>query len=579
MSLFQTVELLSKFKLFWQYPVITEKTFYEQNKMNEKYMGFPWATIIDKRYDLNVIFNLMKPYMRPNVQYYTCCQHISFRKLIPLFKAIGIHTVYTPHKILTEDKLSDIQLRPCPLYAVNIEDNTRNDVFSKCDPLNLNRNFLYSFQGAYHPSWYLTDIRKRIFEMKHPDNCYVNHIGNWHFDNVVYNKLQNSEYTLNESDSDKERTIKYNKLLLDSRYSLCPSGSGPNSIRFWESLAVGSIPVLLADTLELPSHELWDDTIIRIPENKLEELPKILSTISEEKEQEMRKNCMKLYEYYKNNYRNVKSKNMVVFSNCHGERYISIFKRDTNIHNIFNINYIVSYQQLDNFANFKDDFIKADILIINNIKQYNDYTMSNLKKILKPSCMVIVIPFVRFEGYWMPEQYKQLRYVSGNAVSFFPNIDKNNIKSYLVGNNNENEIVAYFNKCLDKLKKIDEESDIRFYNFFIENHCKFPFFRDNYHPTMNMLEYISTQIIKKIGKCFDISYNESNFKLKTDLFEWGHYKPIKDSVKNTLKMEYDLDKVFLCNRESYLNVILDNETKQKKIVDLDDLRSKYFMTV
>jgi len=67
--------------------------------------------------------------------------------------------------------------------------------------------------------------------------------------------------------------------------------------------------------------------------------------------------------------------------------------------------------------------------------------------------------------------------------------------------------------------------------------------------------------------------------LKTDLFEWGHYKPIKDSVKNTLKIEYDLDKVFLCNRESYLNVILDNETKQKKIVDLDDLRSKYFMTL
>ena len=89
---------------------------------------------------------------------------------------------------------------------------------------------------------------------------------------------------------------------------------------------------------------------------------------------------MKLYEYYKNNYTNKKSKNMVVFSNCHGERYIDIFKRDTNIHNIFNINYIVSYQQLDNFSNFKDDFITADVLVINNIKQYNDYTMGNLKK-------------------------------------------------------------------------------------------------------------------------------------------------------------------------------------------------------
>ena len=577
MSLFQTRDVVSKFKLFWQYPVITEKTFYDQNKNNEKYIGIPWATIIDKRYDLNVIFKLMKSYIRPNVQYYTCCQHISFRKLIPLFKAVGIHTVYTPHKILTEDKLSDIQLIPCPLYAVNIEDNARNSLFSKCDPLNLNRKFLYSFQGAYHPSWYLTDIRKRIFEMKHPDNCYVNHIGNWHFDNVVYNKLQNSEYTLNESDSDKERTVKYNKLLLESRYSLCPSGSGPNSIRFWESLAVGSIPILLADTLELPPHELWNDAIVRLPEIKLKELPLILSSISEEKEQEMRKNCIKLYEYYKNNYTNKKSKNMVVFSNCHGERYINIFKRDTNIHNIFNINYIVSYQQLDNFSNFKDDFVKADVLIINNIKQYNDYTMGNLKKILKPSCMVIVIPFVRFEGYWMPEQYKQLKYVSSNAVSFFPNIEQNNIKSYLLGDNNdENKIITHFNNCLAKLKQIDQESDIRFYDFFIENHCKIPFFRDNYHPTMNILEYIATQIINKISQDFDITYNKTNFNLNTDLFEWGHYKPIINSVKNALKLEYDLDKVFLCNREKYLNVILDNERKQQKIVDLDDLRKKYF---
>jgi len=307
MTHFPTNDLLSNIKLFWQYPVITEKTFYQQNKDDENYIGFPWATIIDKKYNLNVIFNILKPHIRQNVQYYTCCQHISFRNLIPLFKSMGIHTIYTPHKILTEDKLSDIQLRPCPLYAVNIEDNNRNSTFSKCDLLNLNRKLLYSFQGAYHPSWYLTDIRKRIVEMKHPNNCYVNHIGNWHFDNVVYNKLQNNEYTLNETDNDKERTIKYNKLLLDSRYSLCPSGSGPNSIRFWESLAVGSIPVLLADTLELPSHELWDDAIIRIPENKLNELPTILLSIDEEKENEMRKNCIKLYEYYKNNYRNVNS--------------------------------------------------------------------------------------------------------------------------------------------------------------------------------------------------------------------------------------------------------------------------------
>ena len=38
-------EVLEKYKIFWQYAVITEKTFYLQNKENPIYVGIPWATI------------------------------------------------------------------------------------------------------------------------------------------------------------------------------------------------------------------------------------------------------------------------------------------------------------------------------------------------------------------------------------------------------------------------------------------------------------------------------------------------------------------------------------------------------
>ena len=92
--------------------------------------------------------------------------------------------------------------------------------------------------------------------------------------------------------------------MIDSRYSLCPSGSGPNSIRFWESLAYGSIPILLADTLELPKHELWEKAIIRIPEKDLETIPSILEKITSEEETEMRKNCITIYHHFRLNYMN-----------------------------------------------------------------------------------------------------------------------------------------------------------------------------------------------------------------------------------------------------------------------------------
>ena len=61
--IFPTQEIINNYKLFWQYPVITEETFYKQNKNNENYIGLPWATIIDKRYNLNIILNILKPYL------------------------------------------------------------------------------------------------------------------------------------------------------------------------------------------------------------------------------------------------------------------------------------------------------------------------------------------------------------------------------------------------------------------------------------------------------------------------------------------------------------------------------------
>jgi hypothetical protein len=76
-------------------------------------------------------------------------------------------------------------------------------------------------------------------------------------------------------------------------------------------------------------------------------------------------------------------KYLVVFANCHGEKYLDILKRDTNIDELFNIQYYVSYQELDNFDSLKSKFENADILIINRIKSYENFTIENLKKILK----------------------------------------------------------------------------------------------------------------------------------------------------------------------------------------------------
>ena len=575
---FPTDTLINNYKLFWQYPVITEETFYNQNKNDEHYIGFPWATIIDKRYDLNIILKIIRPYINNSATYYTCCQHIHFRQLLVLFKVLNIKTVYCPHKVIDEDTLNEITIKPCPLYAANIEDPHRNQLFQTIDFLTIKRKYLYSFQGAYDKQCYLTDIRDQIFKMKHPENCYIKNIGLWHYNTIVYSNKQNKDKELNETQQHIHNQNEYNQSLLDSEFSLCPSGSGPNSIRLWECLAIGTIPIVLADTLDLPVHELWEDAIIRIKEKDLHTLPDLLLTLSETKKLEMRTKCIELYSYFKDNYKNTKLKNIVIFSNCHGERYINIMKRDTNILHLFNINYIVSFMQLNNFEHYKNEFCNADILIINNIKNYNDYTITNLKKYIKKECLLIIIPFVRFEGYWFPENIKQLHYIKDNAVSFFPNININLIHDYLTNKiDNEECVINYFNTCLQKLKQIENECDIKFYDFFIENHKKYPFFRDNYHPTSNMLEYIGKQIINIIKSKYDINYKDNHYSLKTNIYEYGHYKPILNCMKDILGLEYDLDTLFICNRYNYLYTILYNEEHTKKnIINLDDMKIKLF---
>ena len=54
-----TQDIIDKYKLFWQYPAITEKQFYLQEKDNALYFGLPWATINDKIIDVKKTFKFM----------------------------------------------------------------------------------------------------------------------------------------------------------------------------------------------------------------------------------------------------------------------------------------------------------------------------------------------------------------------------------------------------------------------------------------------------------------------------------------------------------------------------------------
>jgi len=164
-----TQHLIKNTNLFWQYPVITEKTVFLQQKNNPKYFGIPWATIIDKKFNLATLIPQFRTILRGKKNCSTTCQHIHFRKIIPLCKMLGIGTIYSPHKVKGEEFINGIRIKPCPLYAVNYEDLSKNKEFREInntvgkekdrpkDFYILDRKYHYSFMGGYQPKHYMSN--------------------------------------------------------------------------------------------------------------------------------------------------------------------------------------------------------------------------------------------------------------------------------------------------------------------------------------------------------------------------------------------------------------------------------------
>jgi hypothetical protein len=269
----------------WQYPVITEYNIYKQLRSSTclpfNYFAFPWANLIDYKNKSNMDMIINNYYAVNNCSYFTVIQHIHYKRLFKLFEKLKIKYVFASHYTSNDEILAldyNIKLFPFQLYAY----------VKKVDDSKVERNYLTSFIGNYE-SYYLSDIRFKIFEIfQNYKDCYIKKREKWHYNYIVYG---------NDTKVDEIKTLEYKNILSQSLFSLCPSGSGPNTIRLWESLSFGSIPVILADTYILPQIEGidWSKCVIIWKENEIDKLYDYLLSIKKDKIQEMSSYCIDIY--------------------------------------------------------------------------------------------------------------------------------------------------------------------------------------------------------------------------------------------------------------------------------------------
>lgn len=253
------------------------------------YLGLPWATFIDKNIfpknffsKLRIRISGMKGALNSlglDLSIHTVCQHIYWDKCSNIWSDLGLTDLWLSHMELGQEYNLPFRVHPWSLYAVNVLDIKRKaGIAINIHPSH--KQYLASFIGT-NASHYLTDARKKLNYLKDHPLFHIENTENWHFNDVVY-KHQVNQLPLSECYQIGDSVYSYNVILSNSKFVLCPSGAGPNTLRFWESLAVGSIPVLLGRNPVLPeggslARINWDDIVIKIHDKDINHIPDILS--------------------------------------------------------------------------------------------------------------------------------------------------------------------------------------------------------------------------------------------------------------------------------------------------------------
>lgn len=260
--------------LFWQYPCSTELQALENHQQQaaaieyvaysdsiDLYVPLPWATFIDKKSIPAVFISRVRSHIARYehlaqdsgiaLRVHTVCQHIYWKRIIEEAKNLGITDLHTSHKTI-HDNSDSLTLHGWPLIAVNYVHEERREGL-EIIPI-AERKLLASFVGAYMPH-YLNDNRLLLAEAVkdyNSEDVFVELSNEWHFNSIVYEaqihgkQLSDGQWLIHD-----ERTYNYNAVLSNSKFSLCPDGAGPNTLRLWESIAIGAIPVIFSDDLAI----------------------------------------------------------------------------------------------------------------------------------------------------------------------------------------------------------------------------------------------------------------------------------------------------------------------------------------
>jgi hypothetical protein len=122
--------------------------------------------------------------------------------------------------------------------------------------------YLFSFMGSVRNA----PIRAKLSKLRHPRRFFQDTAQD--FERILHRKMERRE----RLDYDR----RYAELTKASKFVLCPRGLSASSIRLFETMRMGRVPVILSDNWVPPLGPRWDQFSVRVLERDFDRVPAIL---------------------------------------------------------------------------------------------------------------------------------------------------------------------------------------------------------------------------------------------------------------------------------------------------------------
>jgi hypothetical protein len=140
-----------------------------------------------------------------------------------------------------------------------IDTYRHNPYLTEARELYSKRSLLFSFLGRLsHP------VREKLLACK------------FRRSDVVIEHTTGYHHWGTRDEQAKQFNRRYAEVSASSKFIICPRGAGVSSIRLFEAMELGCVPVILSDDWVAPSGPGWEDFSIRVSEQNLNQLEGII---------------------------------------------------------------------------------------------------------------------------------------------------------------------------------------------------------------------------------------------------------------------------------------------------------------